>query len=84
MNVPSMPSSVQETSSNNCFTPASETHTRVSPNKSLSYTSGLYFKRRVADFGTILVGTLSRLKVELCNSTDQEVLLVNLMHDYLQ
>lgn len=41
--------------------------------KSLSMVSGLYFKRSTADFGTVLVGSLSRLKVELCNATDHGV-----------
>jgi hypothetical protein len=46
--------------------------------RSLSTVSGLYFKRSTADFGTVLVGSLSRCKVELCNATDAPVSLINL------
>lgn len=52
--------------------------------RSVSYVSGLYFKRTVLDFGDVVVGSLSRLKVELCNSTDRVVICLFLQYlDYL-
>ena len=41
--------------------------------RSVSMVSGLYFKRTTVDFGDVIVGSLSRLKAELCNSTDHTV-----------
>lgn len=36
-------------------------------------TPGLFFKRSEVNFGTVEVGTLTRVKIELCNSTNEEV-----------
>ena len=41
--------------------------------RSVSMMSGLYFKRTIVDFGEVVVGSLSRLKAELCNTTDHMV-----------
>lgn len=34
---------------------------------------GVYFKKAWVDFGSVGVGSLTRLKIELCNATDKEV-----------
>lgn len=41
--------------------------------KSVSIVSGLYFRRNIVDFGEVVVGSLNRQKVELCNATDHPV-----------
>jgi hypothetical protein len=41
--------------------------------KSMSLVSGLYFKRNTADFGDVVVGSLNRIKVDLCNATSHSV-----------
>ena len=36
---------------------------------------GIFFRKLTADFGKTYVGSLNRQKIELCNSTDKEVLI---------
>lgn len=36
-------------------------------------TSGVFFRHESVNFGSVQVGTISRLKLELCNCTDKEV-----------
>ena len=45
------------------------------PSEAQTYTqhSDVYFSRRAASFGAAVVGSISRLKVELCNPKDTEV-----------
>ena len=53
--------------------------TKLSCNQSLikardeAVNRGIYFKRLFIDFGTIQVGSLTRQKIELCNSTTKDV-----------
>ena len=49
--------------------------------RSASMVSGLYFKRTMVDFGDVVVGSLSRLKAELCNSTDHMVSSLHTVYD---
>jgi hypothetical protein len=45
----------------------------VATRPAASHGSGVYFRRQTAHFGSTAVGTLTRLKIELCNATDEEV-----------
>ena len=42
-------------------------------NQSSTTSRGVYFRRQSLDFGRVSIGSLSRLKLELCNATDDEV-----------
>ena len=37
------------------------------------YKKGVYFKDTIVEFGTVEMGSLSRQKVELCNTTDRDM-----------
>lgn len=38
--------------------------------------NGVFFRRDIIHFGSVTVGSLSRLKIELCNTTDKEMTVV--------
>jgi hypothetical protein len=38
--------------------------------------TGVFFRRNIIHFGSVTVGSLSRLKIELCNTTDKEMTVV--------
>ena len=69
------------------FTPKSilKSTSRVEDNKHYTYgadkfscndSSGLFFRRQNASFGTVSVGSLSRMKLELCNATENQIKIV--------
>lgn len=37
------------------------------------FEKGVYFRKEVVDFGIASTGSILRMKIELCNSTDDEV-----------
>lgn len=39
---------------------------------------GIFFRKEAVDFGTASAGSILRLKIELCNSTDQEVCIIRI------
>jgi uncharacterized protein YqkB len=43
---------------------------------SCNNSSGLFFRRQNASFGTVSVGSLSRMKLELCNATENQVKII--------
>ncbi len=69
------------------FTPKSilKGTSKVEDNKHYTYgadkfscndSSGLFFRRQNASFGTVSVGSLSRMKLELCNATENQIKIV--------
>lgn len=38
----------------------------------------VYFRQDVCDFGTALTGSMNRMKIELCNATDDEVCVIHM------
>jgi hypothetical protein len=49
------------------------TITHKSDEASSALKNKVYFRRSGVDFGTVCVGKMSRMKVEICNSSDREV-----------
>ena len=47
-----------------------------------SHSNGIYFRKNAVDFGAVAVGNISRTKVELCNSTNEEVILTIQKYTY--
>ncbi len=50
-------------------------HSKVAgePKKLAADKSGVYFRRDSAQFGAVVIGSLTRARIELCNGTDEDV-----------
>ena len=44
--------------------------------RDIAVNNGVFFRKLMADFGTVSVGSLTRKKIELCNSTNEEVIYI--------